>query len=126
MIKAAIVEQLRARLVRICDAFPEVEVSGDQHLAFRVRKKTFAYFLNDHHGDGRIAVCCKAYPGDQDFLVKLDPTRYYVPAYLGHKGWVALRLELAAVDWDQVSRLVFNAYRLTAPKRLTALLRVDG
>ncbi len=111
-------EQRREQLIQICAALPEVDISGDQHLAFRVRKKTFAYYLNDHHGDGRIALCCKAYPGDQEMLVALDPARFYVPSYLGPKGWVALRLDLAAVDWEQVAERVVVAYRLVAPKRL--------
>jgi hypothetical protein len=54
----------RARLVAICRALPEVTSSGDQHLSFRVRNKTFAYYLDDHHGDGRTALCCKAAAGD--------------------------------------------------------------
>jgi len=44
----------RARLVESCASLPEVDVSGDEHLAFKVRKKIFAYYLHDHHGDGRI------------------------------------------------------------------------
>jgi phosphoribosylglycinamide formyltransferase-1 len=121
--KAATVEKLRERLIQLCEALPEVETSGDQHLAFRVRKKTFAWFLNDHHGDGRIALCCKAHPGDQDFLVRWDPVRFYVPSYVGPKGWVAFRLDLAAVDWDLVHKLVFDSYRLIAPKKLAALAK---
>jgi hypothetical protein len=113
-------EQPRERLVQICAALPEVDISGDQHLAFRVRKKTFAYYLNDHHGDGRIALCCKAYPGDQEHLIAWDPARFYVPAYLGPKGWVALRLDLDSIDWGQVSERIMVAYRLVAPKQLAA------
>ena len=64
MTNMATVEQRREQLVHICAALPEVIISGDQHLAFLVRKKTFAYYLNDHHGDGRIVLCCKAYLGD--------------------------------------------------------------
>jgi hypothetical protein len=46
------------------------------------------------------------------------PTRYSVPAYLGPSGWVSLRLDLKAVDWDEATELLFAAYRLQAPKRL--------
>ncbi len=113
-------QKRRERLVGICESLPEVRVSGDQHLAFRIGKRTFAYYLDDHHGDGRIAVCCKAAPGEQAALVELDPDRFFVPAYLGARGWVGLRLDLRAVDWKQVSEIVLDSYRLLAPKRLAA------
>ena len=94
-------------------------VAGE-HLAFRVRKKTFAYYLFDHHGDGRIALCCKAAPGEQEMLVASDPTRFFIPAYLGPKGWVGMRLDLPDIDWEQVAYLATMAYRLSAPRTLAA------
>jgi hypothetical protein len=108
------------RLVAICEALPEATVSGDGHLRFEVRNKTFAYYLQDHHGDGRLALCCKAAPGEQAALIASDPERFYRPAYLGSRGWVSLRLDLPDVDWDEVAELATDAYRLTAPKRLAA------
>ncbi len=118
------VAERRARLTRLCAALPEAEVSGDQHLSFRVRQRTFAYYLNDHHGDGLIAVCCKAPAGDQAFLIARDPEHFYKPAYLGARGWVSLRLDLPELSWEQVTRLVVTSYRLVAPKRLAALASV--
>ncbi len=106
------------KLLGFCEALPEIDISGDQHLAFRVRGKTFAYYLDDHHGDGIIALCCKATFAQQQELVARDPERYHVPAYVGAKGWVSLRLDLPRVDWDEVVELLFNAYRLQAPRRL--------
>jgi hypothetical protein len=106
------------KLLGFCDALPEVDVSGEQHLAFRIRKKTFAYYLNDHHGDGIVSLCCKSTFQDQLKLVAQDPEQYYVPAYVGAKGWVALRLDLPKVDWDAIVKLLFKAYRLQAPRRL--------
>src|SRR5262249_21347353 len=91
-----------AKLLEFCDALPEAEVSGEPHRAFRVRGKTFAYYLNDHHGDGIVSLCAKATPQRQRDLVEAEPERYYVPAYLGPKGWVALRLDLPSVDWGEV------------------------
>jgi hypothetical protein len=114
----------RARLIAICRALPEVTTHGDQHVAFQVRGKTFAYYLEDHHGDGRVALCCKAAPGEQQALVAADPARYFRPAYLGARGWVAVRLDTGDVDWDEVAELALDAWRRTAPKRLLAL--VDG
>src|SRR6185503_12831133 len=65
----------RKRLVALCRALPEAEVerAGAQHLAFKVRKKIFGYYAYDHHGDGRIALLCKAPPGEQSRLLDEDP-----------------------------------------------------
>ena len=109
------------RLVDACAGLPEVVAGGGRHIRFVVRGKTFVYYLDDHHGDGRIAVCCKVPPGDQETLVAMDPERYYLPAYLARYGWISLRVDLPAVDWDEVSELVVDSYRLVAPKRLAAV-----
>ena len=110
------------RLTGICLRLPEVirEYNGD-HAAFRVRKKTFAYFLNNHHGDGIVAFTCKVLPGGNAALVKAKPIKFYIPSYVGPKGWVALRLDVGEIDWDEVSRLVGGSYQLVAPKRLADL-----
>ena len=87
-----------------------------------MRKKRFAYFLDDHHGDGIVALSCRAAPGENTALIASDPERYYMPSYVGPRGWVALRLDVGAVDWEEVRELVTDAYLLTAPKRLAASL----
>jgi len=109
------------RLTKICLALPEsTRERQGEHAAFRVRKKTFAYFLNDHHGDGIVAVTCKVLPGDNTALAAASPERFYIPAYIGPRGWVALRLDKGHIDWDEVSELVTGSYRMVAPKRLAA------
>ncbi len=110
-----------ARLAKICLALPEAERrdSGD-HAAFSARKRIFAYFLNNHHGDGIVSVACKVLPGDNTELVRAQPERFYLPAYIGSRGWVALRLDVGAVDWEEAKELVTGSYRLTAPKTLVA------
>jgi hypothetical protein len=107
------------RLTKICNALPEVsrELTGD-HATFKVRKKTVGYFLNNHHGDGIVAVCFKMAPGDNSRLVALDPSRYYLPAYIGPRGWIGLRLDVGKIDWEEVAEFVGDSYRLVAPKRL--------
>jgi predicted DNA-binding protein (MmcQ/YjbR family) len=115
------------RLSGICLALPEAtrEYTG-QHAIFRVRKKTFAYFLNDHHGDGIVAVNCKVAPGDNTALTAAQPARFYIPAYVGPKGWVGLRLDIGEVDWEEVTELVSDSYRRVAPKTLAARCRIVG
>ena len=107
-----------AQLLGISEALPEIDVSGDQHLTFRIRKKVFAYYLDDHHGDGLVSISCKSTRDRQAELVGRHPDRYYVPDYVGPRGWVALRLDLPEVDWDEVAALVFAAYCIQAPRRL--------
>lgn len=108
-----------ARLSKICIALPGAtrEVMG-KHARFVVAKKTFAYFMDDHHGDGIVALCCKVLPGDNQALVSANPERFYIPAYIGSRGWVALRLDTKTVDWEEVSELIRHSHRLIAPKRL--------
>jgi len=78
--------------------------------------------LNDHHGDGIVSVACKALPGDNTALAVAQPERFYLPAYIGPRGWIALRLDTGKVDWDEVAELVMGSYRLIAPKRLVRLV----
>ncbi|MGB8543616.1 MAG: MmcQ/YjbR family DNA-binding protein [Candidatus Acidiferrales bacterium] len=108
-------------VTQICMALPEAtrEVMGS-HAGFRVRKKVFAYFLDDHHGDGIVSVCARALPGDNTALIAAQPERFYMPAYIGPRGWVALRLDRGAVDWKEVAELVKTSYQLVAPKRIAA------
>lgn len=85
-----------------------------------MRRRTFAYYLFDHHGDGKVALCCKAEPGVQQALVEADPARCFVPAYLGAKGWVAVRLDVMRVGWPLIAELARKAYQRTAPKGLAS------
>jgi predicted DNA-binding protein (MmcQ/YjbR family) len=115
-------ERLR-RFTMICLDLPEVkrEISGS-HASFTVKKKTFAYFLNDHHGDGIIGVWCKVLPGDNASLIRGDPKRFYMPAYVGPRGWVGLRLDVGRVNWNEVRELAKGSYQLVSGKALAALV----
>jgi len=115
-----------ARLTEIALALPETSRGlFGSHAQFQVRKKTFGYFLDDHHGDGKIALCCKVLPGDNAALVAADPKRFYLPAYVGPKGWVALRLDVGKVDWEEARELLVGSYQLVAPKTLAARVALD-
>lgn len=110
-------KQLTARLRSICLALPEAtekEAWGDP--TFRVREKIFAM---EKRGDGRVSIWCKAAPGSQAILVGADPELFFVPPYVGSKGWIGMRLD-AKPDWNEVAAIVRRSYRLTAPKKLAA------
>ncbi len=105
------------RLTTICQELPDTtrERMGD-HAKFLVRKKVFVYFLDNHHGDGIVSVCVKVLAGDNQRLIESDAERYYMPAYIGPRGWVAYRLDKPKPNWAEVKELVRGSYLLTAPK----------
>ena len=107
------------RLRTICLALPEaIEKETWGEATFRVRGKIFAM---QAAADGGLSMCCKAPLGAQEILVGSDRARFFVPAYVGRNGWIGVRLD-GAVDWDELADLVADAYRMTAPKRLSGLL----
>ena len=109
----------RERVTAICRALPgaEREDQGD-HAIYRVRGKVFAYFLDNHHGDGIVSVCVKSARGENVDRARLDPERFYLPAYIGPRGWFGMRLDRGRVPWREVEEIVEQSYRLTAPKSL--------
>jgi hypothetical protein len=112
-------DQAEKRLRTICLALPEAmekEAWGDP--TFRIREKIFAMLKR---GDGRDSVWLKAPDGAQDVLIGADPERFFRPPYVGHRGWVGMRLDNGP-DWEEVDVLVRRSYRMTAPKKLAAQL----
>jgi predicted DNA-binding protein (MmcQ/YjbR family) len=110
---------LLRQLSKICLSLPEaVRRDLNEHADFRVRGKVFAYFLNNHHGDGIISVCCKSALGENVDRASREPARFYLPPYIGPRGWFGLRLDGEAVDWSEVQNLLELSYGLVAPKRL--------
>jgi hypothetical protein len=111
------------KLSAICLGFPQAarEDQGS-HASFRVGKKIFAYYLNDHHADGIVSVCCKVLPGDNVRLIAANPRKFYMPAYIGPRGWVGLRLDRPTVDWTEVKELLQGSYTETAPKKLIRMV----
>ncbi len=103
------------RLRAICLALPEaIERETWDIPTFRVREKIFVMATTDN---GTPSLWCKAPPGAQAILIEAAPDRFFRPPYVGHKGWIGMRLD-GAVDWDEVGALVQRSYQMTAPKRL--------
>jgi predicted DNA-binding protein (MmcQ/YjbR family) len=99
----------------------DCQEKGD-HSIFRVRRKVFAYYLCNHHGDAIVSVCVKTTLGENLDRVRADAVRYYLPAYIGARGWLGLRLDRGRVDWSEVCDLVESSYRQVAPKSLAGML----
>jgi hypothetical protein len=110
------------RVVTLVESLPEATATGEDHLSLEVRGKRFAWLLDDHHGDARLALHCKAPPGANQALTKAAPDRFHLPPYLARHGWVGVWLDLPVVDWEEVRGLLTEAYRVTAPKGLAAKL----
>lgn len=112
----------RSRLIAIALALPETTIEDARHVGFSVRGRRFAWYLDNHHGDGRVALNCKSARGTNSALAEVHPERFHIPAYLGKQGWIGLWLDAREIDWDEVAELLRDAYRLTAPARLRATL----
>ena len=114
------------RLTAICLALPEAvsDEGHPPHRSFRIGKKNFAWYVENEHDDGRIAVIVRVPPGENAELVAADAERFALPKYVARHGWVSYFLDLAhrPVDWDEVTELVTDSYRIQAPKRLARLL----
>jgi|SRR5215216_4528606 len=107
----------------ICLALPAaVEKETWETQTFRVRDKIFA--MRGGH-EGRIALWCKAPAGAQEVLVGSAPETFFVPPYVGHKGWIGVRLDLDDTDWDEIKGLVTESYLMTTPKKLATLVEQD-
>jgi hypothetical protein len=115
------------RIRTLCMALPEVEerLSHGEAAWFVGGKKLFV-MMSDHHHDDRTAFWCAAVPGAQQVLAGAAPDRYFRPPYVGHRGWLGVYLDAPAVDWDEISGLIEDAWRTVAPKRILALLDADG
>ena len=115
------------RLRALCLALPETtERPSHGAPTFFVRdKKCFLMLLDNHHGDGRFAIWCAAPAGDQRLLVDVDPVRFFVPPYVGHRGWLGVLLN-EGVDWDELAGVVEDAFCSVAPKQLLAKLGLGG
>ena len=120
----ATAEARRAQLINILAALPELEIQElGEHLGIRIRKKSLAYYQFDHHGDGMISFVCWSTASEQRRLVRSDPETFFVPAYVGSRGWIGIRLDLDEVDWETVTDLIKRGYQAIAPKKLAA--RID-
>lgn len=116
-----------ARLTRICDGLPEAthQRTGYHHAEFRVWDKAFAYLLDDAGGAGVTALIVRARPRALELLQAGGgdaAARFFSPPYLGASGWIGLRFDRAAPDWEEIAALVVTSYRRAAPDELVERL----
>ena len=110
-----------ARIRKICLLLPETtERLSHGAPSFFIRDKIgFVNYMDNHHDDGRLALWCACPPGMREGLLKAQPDQYFVPPYVGVRGWIGVRLDRGP-DWDAVERVIRDAYLVVAPRRLAA------
>jgi hypothetical protein len=109
-------EQLR-RVRRLCGALPQtMEKLSHGEPTFFVGKKVYVMFANNHHNDGHIAVWIPVAAGLQASLLTTEPRKFFMPPYVGVRGWVGI--ELDEIDDEELGAYILEAWRLIAPKRL--------
>lgn len=119
-------DYLRGRVRELAMALPEADevVSHGMPCFGIVKGKKFAYFTEDHHGDGKTALLVKISGADeQASLIEMDCERYYRPAYFGD-GWIGIRLDLGDTDWDAVGEWLRKSWLAVAPRKLAGLMGV--
>lgn len=109
------------RLRLLCLALPRAtEKISHGAATFLIEKgKVFAYFTHNHHGDGRTAVLVKTSGiEEQEMLIEAAPDLHYRPAYIGHKGWLGIRVDQPGSDWEHLADRIETSWRLVAPRKL--------
>lgn len=115
-------KDIKAAVREICLSFPEAEERAGHGMPdFKVRGKSFATMAVNHHGDGRIALWVNAPAGAQALHVEGEPQFYFVPPYVGPRGWLGLHLDKGN-DWFAIATRVREAYARTAPAALVRQL----
>ncbi len=111
-------KDISAAVREVCLWLPETEQAAAHGSAtFKVRGKTFAMYLVNHHGDGRIALWLSAPAGAQGLYTREEPKHFFVPPYVGHRGWLGVQLD-EGISWQRVAKLVREAYEHVAPATL--------
>jgi hypothetical protein len=119
------VAEALARVRAVCLALPETSerLSHGGPSFFIRNKKCFVMFLDDHHGDGRLAIWCAAPDGVQADLVETDPERFFRPPYVGHLGW--LGVQLPEIEDDELRAICREAFTTVAPSSVLNMLTGD-
>jgi len=125
MVDPAERERTLQRLRDICLGLPETSerLSHGEPTFFVRGKRAFLMVLANHHGDGRFAIWCAAAAGMQEMLAEADPEKFFRPPYVGHRGWLGVRLD-RGLDWDEWAGIVEDAYAEVAPPKLVEAARL--
>jgi hypothetical protein len=110
---AAAIDRVRA----ICLALPDSSERlshGTPH--FFAGKKNFVAYWNNHHEDGRHCIWCAAPEGAQHLMVEADPEHFFVPPYVGFRGWLGVHLD-RGLEWEEIAGVIETAHRTVTAKK---------
>ena len=119
MARSSPLQQVR----RICLALPDTN-ERESHGAptFFIRdKRSFVSYMDNHHDDGRLALWCASSSDVQQMLATSRPQQFFVPPYVGHLGWIGVRLD-RDLSWNEIAGVITAAHsvvmaRLSGPRR---------
>lgn len=116
--------RILARIWKFCLSFPETsERLSHGAPAFFIRgQRSFVTYMDNHRGDGRLALWCASTREMQRMLVEDSPKHYFIPPYVGHRGWIGVHLD-RDLGWDKIAGVIEDAYLATAPKGLIEAAR---
>jgi hypothetical protein len=112
------------RLRQIFMAFPEVTERashGAPTWFVRSSPQIATVWQDGHHEIEFPQLWCAAPEGAQRELIAAAPERHFRPPYVGHRGWIGVRLD-GALDWSELAEVAEDGYRAVAPKSLVARL----
>lgn len=111
------------QIQKLCLSFPGTNerLSHGAPTFFIHDKHSFVQYRVNHHNDGRIALWCSSPPGVQSILIASNSEIYFRPAYVGHLGWIGMRLDRDA-EWEEISGIIEEAYLNRAPKKYRNML----
>jgi hypothetical protein len=127
MLNARERERALAKVREICLGLPETSerLSHGAPTFFVRGRRAFLMVMTNHHGDGRFALWCAAPEGMQRMLVEADPERFFVPPYVGHRGWLGVRLD-RGLHWEEITGIAEDAYAEVAPKSLLKAAQLNS
>ncbi len=123
LVRLAVLKRVRG----LCLALPETSerMSHGQPTFFVGGKTAFVMYMDNHHNDGRLALWCAATPEIQQMLIRSSPERYFMPPYVGYRGWVGVRLD-RDLPWADIAELIEDAFLTVAPIKLIEGARRRG
>jgi hypothetical protein len=108
----AALERIRPVIAALPSAFEKLSHGSPTFFVGEGRRaRTFASLHDEREwGEGRLCLWLAAPDGMQAGVVASDPGHWFVPPYVGHRGWIGLRLDLPDTDWDEAAGALEDAH----------------
>ncbi len=112
--------EIESRVRAICTSLPGVtERLSHGAPGFFAGRQFVMLWPEGHHEHRFPHLWCAAPAGAQGALVSADPERFFLPPYVGGRGWLGVRLDRDPA-WDEIRALCEDAHLCIAPARMAA------